>query len=560
MILCEVKQLISPGFIKRLKDRLDIVEVVSSYVNLQKVGNNYKGLCPFHTETSPSFYVTPHLNIYHCFGCGASGDAINFVAQMEGISYYEAVERLAQGMGLKVEYEQKDPFKDLYYQFYKLLAEEYKRNLNEKIVSYLNQRGLSKDEIEKFSFGYAPINLKVPEIVANKLKITDTEKFGFPKNRDPFSGRLIIPIYDDFGRVIAFGGRLLGDGMPKYINSPETAIFKKTSTLYLYHIAKEYIEQMDYALICEGYFDAIAFHRAGLKNTVATLGTALTKNHVYNIKKKTQNVLLSFDNDSAGVTATLKSIEVLISLGMNVAVVEISGAKDSAELIQKFGKSAVVESIKNAKQAEEFVVRELSENFDLKNPNGINSFLSEISKWEKIFQVQPKRLENMNQLITKITGVARRNSYTPKIETNQTFQAKKTVPPTLEEYLIYIFFTQKEKAKALGFEIDSVIDLVEDKTKEILLIGKTLNFSLSSSSKYIVEVVMNIVQKIDSFLPYLDEKTMEGIKRELEERKIEKRIKEIDSLIKNIRSDEERKILLKTRLELVKMKEDIKRK
>ncbi len=552
--------MISPEFIKKLKDRLDIVEVVADYVNLQKVGNNYRGLCPFHTETSPSFYVTPHLNIYHCFGCGASGDAINFVAQMEGISYYEAVEKLAQNLGMKVEYIQKDHFKDTYYQFYKFLTEEYKKNLNDKVIDYLNNRGLSKEEIDKFSLGYAPINLKVSEIVANKLKIDDIEKYGFPKNRDPFSGRLIIPIHDDFGRVIAFGGRLLGDGVPKYINSPETAIFKKSSTLYLYHIAKEYIEEMNYALICEGYFDAIAFHRAGLKNTVATLGTALTKNHVYKIKKKTQNVLLAFDSDSAGVKATLKSIEVLISLGMNVAVVELSGAKDAAELIQKFGKSAVVESIKNAKQAEEFILRKLAENYDLKNPNGINSFLSEISRLEKIFQVQPKRLENMNQLISKITGISRRNTYTPKMATNQSLQTKKTTPPTLEEYLIYIFFTQKEKAKDLGINIDSVIDLVEGKAKEILLIGKIMNFSLTSSSKDIVEGVISIVQKIDSFLPYLDENTVEGIKKELEERRIEKRIREIDALIKNIQSEEERKILLKTRLELVKMKEEIKRK
>ncbi len=559
--------------IEQIKEKSNIVEVISEYVNLQKVGANYRGLCPFHTETSPSFYVNLSKNIYHCFGCGASGDVIKFVQEIENISYVEAVQRLASRVGIKVEFSEDDELRTLYYEFYKQVHEQYKLKLQDaqNVIEYLEKRGFSRRELSLYEFGFSPTSSNIPQMIASKMNI-EKEKlssFGFAYS-DPFSGRITIPIRDDYGRVIAFGGRLVGDGMPKYINSQDTIVFKKSSILFMFDVAKEYMKGMDYAVICEGYFDALAFHRAGIKNVVATLGTALTKIHISKLKKHTLNIILAFDNDSAGVKATLRNIELLIPNGFNVVVAAFRQVKDADETFQKYGSQGLLNVLDSALSPELYVIEQNAKLFDLSNPNGVNSFLKLISRWEDVFSHNAKLLDSFNEKISELTGISKSkigsaisltkgssNQKEPSVQNIHNVQNQKTNRrisslPTLEDYLVYIYYNYPDFFKQLDFSPD----LLEGNAREFFLIAKDLNDLEDQLSKDMMKMVKSSLDKIDV---QIDENVLQSIKRELEIRKIDKRIAEIDALIEKSKNDDEKRILLKARIELVKQKAKIKR-
>ncbi|MEN3041812.1 MAG: DNA primase [Fervidobacterium sp.] len=563
--------MIKRQIIELVKEKNDIVEVVSEYVNLQKVGANYRGLCPFHLETSPSFYVSPAKNMYHCFGCGASGDVVKFVQEIENISYTEAIKKLAERAGVDIDIDEEDEKRSLYYSFYKLLHQEYLNSLRKSsnVIEYLYKRGFSEREISLYEFGYSPINSHFPQKVAKSLNISkeDLQAFGFI-NTDPFSGRIIIPIKDDYGRVIAFGGRLVGEGVPKYINSQDTMIFKKSWTLFLFDQAREYIKNVDYVVICEGYFDALAFHRAGIKNTVATLGTALTRAHILKLKKYTKNILLAFDNDAAGVKATLKSIEMILNEGFNVAIANFREGKDADEIYQKSGSKELIKALEESISPEIFVVERLSREYDLLNPNGINAFLQSLSNWNRIFSYNPVSTDKFYEAIAKVIHVDKnklmemmklpkekvdktRNDYSNQVK-NSHAEDRKTKIATTEDYLIYIYYNYPEIFKTINFNPD----ILDGKAKEFFLIAKDLNVSLEQLSKDMAQFVKEAIERIDMDV---DDKVLEYIKKDIEIRSLEKRIGEIDELIKKSKSEDEKKILLKARIELIKQKEKIKR-
>ncbi|MBP7303523.1 MAG: DNA primase [Fervidobacterium sp.] len=566
--------MISREVIEKIKEKCDIVDVISEYVSLQKVGANYRGLCPFHTETSPSFYVNTSRKMYHCFGCGESGDVIKFIEKLENLSYVEAVQKLASRIGMKVDFSQEDSSKALYYEFYKFLHEQYKSKLEsaQNIIEYLEKRGFSKREISLYEFGFSPVNSNIPQLAANKLGI-DKERlasFGFSYN-DPFSGRIIIPIKDDFGKVIAFGGRLVGDGIPKYINSQETFVFKKSSVLFMFNVAKEYIKEMDYVVICEGYFDALAFHRAGIKNAVATLGTTLSKTHISKLRKYTSNIILAFDSDNAGIKAALKNIELLIPDGFNVVVAAFDQAKDADETFHKFGSQGLLNVLGSALSPEVYVVNQFSKMYDLSNPNGVNSFLKAVSYWESVFSRNAKILDNFHDRVSVLTGIERskvstmlqssfqqlnnitdqRSANIQEIQTRK-IDSKRPSLPSLEDYLVYIYYNYPELFKQLEFSPD----LLEGNVREFFLIAKDLNDLEDQLSKDMMKIVKSSLDKID--VP-IDDKVIQSIKRELEIRKIDKRIVEIDALIGKSQNEDEKRILLKARIELIKQKEKIKR-
>ncbi len=552
--------MIPKDIIEKIKEKNDIVEVISEYVNLQKVGSNYRGLCPFHLETSPSFYVSPTKNIYHCFGCGASGDVIKFVQQIENISYTEAIKKLGERVGITVNFTEEDETRNLYYSFYKQLHQEYIAVLGKSpnIVDYLKKRGFNEREISLYEFGFSPSNSQLPQKVAQRLQISKEmlEKFGFGHS-DPFSGRVIIPIKDDYGRVIAFGGRVVGDGVPKYLNSQDTLMFKKTSTLFMLDSAKEYIKEIDYVIICEGYFDALAFHRAGIKNAVATLGTALTKSHIYKLKKYTNNVILAFDSDSAGIKATLRNIETLLSEKFNVVVANFSKGKDADEVYFKFGSNGLLEALDNSESSEIFVVNVLAREYDLSNPNGVNTFLRNLAKWKNVFEFNPTALDNFYKRIASLLNsekeVIKSRFSTITADSgkstiyNAQIEERKVKIPKTEDYLVYIYFNYPDLFKTLDFSPD----ILEGKAREFFLIAKDLNVSLEQLSKDMGSFVKECLEKIDI---EVDEKVLENIKKDLQIRKIEKRIAEIDELIKKSVSTDERNILLNARMELVKQK------
>ena len=323
--------MVSKEQIERIKNSVDIVQVISQYVSLQKVGSNYRGLCPFHSEKTPSFHVNPTLKLYHCFGCGASGDVIKFIQEIEHISFQEALQKLGRQAGIEVKFSSSQSGKDEYVEYLFRVHTEYRNCLrkNSEVVQYFFDRGFNDREIEEYEFGYCPGGSKIAYEVASKLslKFSKAIRYGLMRKVesgyvDTFENRIIIPIKDDFGRIVAFGGRTVSNREPKYLNSPETPYFSKRSVLFMFDKAKKAIKGVDFVVVTEGYFDAIAFHRIGVTNAVATLGTSLSEIHLMKLKPLTKNIILCFDSDDAGKRATMSTLKIFLENDFDVAIAQ----------------------------------------------------------------------------------------------------------------------------------------------------------------------------------------------------------------------------------------------
>ncbi|MBQ9747772.1 MAG: DNA primase [Clostridia bacterium] len=340
------------SFIEEVKYRNKIDDVVSSYVNLRRAGSNYQGLCPFHSEKTPSFTIFPNTETFHCFGCGAGGDVISFIMRAENLEYPGAVELLAKRAGLNLpdtgekqnETQKRERFLSMNREaarfFNRMLYESHAKDARE----YLTSRGLTPAAVKRFGLGYAPDSFDSLRKYMRGLGYTDDElKTMFLCGRsertgnyyDYFRGRVMFPIIDSFGNVVAFGGRLLGDGKPKYLNSSDTPVFKKSRNLFALNFArKACAEQL---ILCEGYMDVIAVNMAGFPNAVATLGTALTPEQARMMAKYTKKVILAYDSDEAGVKAAKRAIPMLTEVGLEVKMLRMEGAKDPDEFIKKYG-------------------------------------------------------------------------------------------------------------------------------------------------------------------------------------------------------------------------------
>ncbi len=341
-------------YLNEVKEKNDIVDVISSYVNLRRSGSRYLGLCPFHSEKTPSFFVNPQMQLYHCFGCGAGGTVIHFIEQIENLDFVEAVKFLAQRAGIPLP-EEKDEVSEYsrlkrnIREMNKIAGRTYFRCLNSEMgrgaLSYLRGRGLSDDTIKTYGLGYAPNewNFMYQTLKKNGFSDEDIVKSGLclMKNGrifDFFRDRVIFPVMDLRGNVIAFGGRVMGDALPKYLNTGETPIFSKRQNLFSLNLAKNTSE--DYIILAEGYMDVIALYQAGFQNAVASLGTAFCEDHSRLLKRFTNRVIISFDSDGAGQNATRKAVDILKKDGLQVRILKYSGAKDPDELIKKFGPEA----------------------------------------------------------------------------------------------------------------------------------------------------------------------------------------------------------------------------
>lgn len=357
--------LIPQDIIEQVKDRIDILDVVSGYVTLSKAGQHFKGLCPFHSEKTPSFTVSSSRQIFHCFGCGAGGNVFSFLMKIEGTSFPETVRELARKAGIAVPEAapggRPSPdggSREKLERLNEAAQAWFVRNLHEgeggaSARAYLDERGMGQATLHTFGFGYAPQawdgllkhllkeGFTLPDLVAGGL-ITQKESGGRnPKDvsgyYDKFRQRVMFPICDLRKKVIGFGGRILGEGMPKYLNSPETPLFNKGRALYLLEKARESAGKLDRLVIVEGYFDAIALHQAGITNVVATLGTALTPDHVRTIRRYVTKVVLLFDPDEAGVRAALRTLDLFVDSGIGVTVVSLPGGDDPDTFIRKQG-------------------------------------------------------------------------------------------------------------------------------------------------------------------------------------------------------------------------------
>ena len=344
---------IPQSFIDEVKYRNKIEDVIASYVNLKRAGSNYQGLCPFHSEKTPSFTVFPNTETFHCFGCGAGGDVISFIMRAENLGYPGAVEFLAKRAGLEMPEEaggagSETVKRSRMYEMNRTAAVFFNKLLyapeSEPAREYLKQRGLSSAAVKRFGLGFAPNSFDALRRHMHSLGYGDDElKEAFLCGKsertggyfDYFRGRLIFPIIDNFSNVIAFGGRALGDGKPKYLNTSDTPVFKKSRNLFALNFAKNACAES--LILCEGYMDVIAVNMAGFPNAVATLGTALTTEQARIMAKYTKKVILSYDSDEAGVSAAKRAIPILTDAGLEVKMLRMEGAKDPDEYIKKFG-------------------------------------------------------------------------------------------------------------------------------------------------------------------------------------------------------------------------------
>ena len=381
----------SDDIIEEVRMKNDIVDVVSQYVRLTRRGSTYFGLCPFHNEKTPSFSVTPGKQMYYCFGCGAGGNVYNFIMEYENYTFGEALKHLADRAGVelpKIEYsrearekaEQRAELLEInkqaaQYYYYQLRTEGGKIG-----YQYLSGRGLSEETMRKFGLGYSDkFGGGLYKFLKSKgysdERLRESGLFNVDERHgmyDKFWNRVIFPIMDVNNRVIGFGGRVMGDGKPKYLNSPETKIFDKSRNLYGLNIARS--SRKKNLIICEGYMDVISMHQAGFNNAVASLGTALTSGHASLLKRYTQEVLLLYDSDEAGIRAALRGIPILRDAGVNSRVVNLKPYKDPDEFIKNMGAEAFEERLGQASDSFMFRVSIAESEFPMDEPQGQNRF------------------------------------------------------------------------------------------------------------------------------------------------------------------------------------------
>lgn len=387
----------SDDIIEEVRMKNDIVDVISQYVKLTRRGSSYFGLCPFHNEKTPSFSVTPSKQMYYCFGCGAGGNVFNFVMEYENYSFGEALSHLADRAGVqlpRIEYssearekaKQRETLLEINRQAAQYFYYQLRRESGQIGYRYLMDRGLSDETIRKFGLGYSD---KFSDDLYKFLKgkgygddqLRDSGLFNVDERHgmyDKFWNRVIFPIMDVNNRVIGFGGRVMGDGKPKYLNSPETKIFDKSRNLYGLNVART--SRKPYLILCEGYMDVISMHQSGFTNAVASLGTSLTSGHASLLKRYTQEVLLLYDSDEAGVKAALRAIPILREAGINSRVVDLKPHKDPDEFIKTEGAEAFQQRLDQARDSFMFRVSVSEKDFPMEEPQGQNRFFERCAR------------------------------------------------------------------------------------------------------------------------------------------------------------------------------------
>lgn len=386
----------SEDIIEEVRSKNDIVDVISGYVKLQKKGSSYFGLCPFHNEKSPSFSVSPGKQMYYCFGCGAGGNVISFVMEYEKFTFPEAVKYLADKVGIdlpEMEYSEEArrqaDLKSTLFEINKKAATYFYYQLKQENgahgLKYLHDRNLSDETINRFGLGYSSMysddlyqymkKQGYSDELLNKTGLfTMTEK----GVNDKFWNRVMFPIMDINNKVIGFGGRVMGDGKPKYLNSPETMLFDKSRNLFGLNIART--SRKNNIIVCEGYMDVISLHQAGFNQAVASLGTALTQGHATLLKRYTSDVLLCYDSDGAGVKAALRAIPILKEVGLRIKVINMRPYKDPDEFIKALGAEEFQNRIDNAVNSFMYEIEALETEYDMKDPESKTEFYNRTAR------------------------------------------------------------------------------------------------------------------------------------------------------------------------------------
>lgn len=554
--------------LEEIKQRLDIVELISEYIDLKKTGQNYKSLCPFHSEKTPSFFVNPSKQIFHCFGCGKGGDIITFVMEYEKINFIEAISILAKKAGLEFEPIKKNisPIsKEKLYEIYEHATYYYIEQLNhsEKAKQYLKKRGIDQKTIEFFKIGYAPAEKNFLFDFLKKKGFDDIliNSSGLVSNsNDFFRNRIIIPIHDLTGRVIGFGGRLIDSvpDIPKYINSPDTPIFKKGENLFGLWYSKQYIREKGYVIVVEGFMDVILCHQYGFKNVVAPLGTALTqeqlektKRILNNLKNFTNKILLIFDGDEAGVYAAQRSLLPIFYSGFIAKIVLLPEKEDPASFLQKYGDKAFKNYISKAMSPVDLIIRIYPKN---KLNEGIHSFLNTLSYLKDLIY----RDELLRELSEK-TGIDEKTlrDELRQIVHNRNLKREKINIKDYsvykeEEILLRIVLSYPEKTNYILQKInleDFEVTTIKNIFSKIEELQKNDQFSLNKLLNIIGEEEKTLISRLIMTCEIDDDLIMQNINdciKSLALKSIDRKIKKIAKL-----GDE------KTLHELIKKKKDI---
>lgn len=401
---------------EEIKDKCNIVDVIGRVVQLKKAGANYKGVCPFHNEKTPSFVVSEEKQIFTCFGCGATGDVIEFVKRYYNLEFMDACQKLADeyGIEIKTSFGGGSEQKDRLYEINRLAARYFFKNITVKGnpgLTYMVNRGISVDTIKKFGIGYAPDSWdglknymkeqKVDEKTLVKLGLLSESKGRY---YDKFRNRVIFPIINSRGKVIGFGGRILGDGSPKYLNSPESEIFLKKNNLYGINLTRSEIASNDAAILVEGYMDVVSLYQAGVKNVSASLGTALTENQAKMLSRYTKNIILSYDADGAGRAAAMRGIDILHKEGLKAKVLHVTDGKDPDEFIKKKGRLAFMDLVDKALPYADYKIDNLMRAHNLNDTDGRIEFVKGAA--EVLNTLSPAEKDLYAKRVAQVSGIS----------------------------------------------------------------------------------------------------------------------------------------------------------
>ncbi|MBF7046773.1 DNA primase, partial [Campylobacter volucris] len=399
--------------IEQLLQKTDIVDIIAHYVEVKKQGSGYVCVCPFHDDKNPSMHINSIKGFYHCFACKAGGNVFKFVMDYEKLNFVEAVEKVASWSNFSLTYtSQKQDNKKSIVHILPSLNAFYKQNLskNKEALAYLYKRGLNDEDIRKFELGYAPSSNETLRLLQNEqINTQEALEAGAIKQNESgiyasFINRITFSIYDHKNLLVGFGGRTLDEtNMAKYVNSPQSKLFDKSRIFYALHLAKDEIYKQKEMIICEGYMDAIALHKAGFTNSVAVLGTALGENHIPLIKRLQARVILCFDNDNAGLNAALRSAHLLSLAKIDGKVVLIEGGKDPAELVATHQEKLLFSILEKGIELGEFYIRNLITHFDLNSALNKQQALEEVQKYT--FSLEPLIANSYVNLVANLLGV-----------------------------------------------------------------------------------------------------------------------------------------------------------
>jgi DNA primase len=559
--------------IEKLKSSVDIVELVGRYVNLQKSGSYYRGLCPFHNDTDPSFYVSPGKGFFHCFGCGASGDVISFYQKIEDLSFTDAVVQLADMFNVNVPI---DAFEETaYHKSTKILEnlarywhnELFKKNkTSQNVISYLKSRKITEKTIRSFELGLSTGDRTLERFIQSnkRIKRDDLVSAGvayFSKGNliNRFSDRLTIPIRNKSGRVVGFGGRVISDDDgPKYINSPESSIFKKSKLLFNLNRAKKSIDSLNYVIVVEGFFDVISLYEAGIENVVGTLGTSLTGIQLKLLRDITENILFFFDSDEAGQKATFRAVEMAEQLGLSTAVVQTPKFKDPGELLVKKEPKEIRDILNQAVPGPTFKIHYFSRKLDLKNDQGKKKLLQISEPYLRKYQEQGDNpgLQTAVKAISELTGYeeesisvsSRRKPFRKKVKPES---GEKKLKPG-EKELLKIYFSFPEY-KSVVLKTMELLPLSSACMEIYKLIKKDDDFEhiLKNVEEDLGRELINIVET--PMNKNIAEAILNDLEKRTEKMLIKEQIKELDRKINQVSNEKVKTSLLMKRVQLSRL-------